>query len=99
MSVYPGVSSDIQLNMMEEKRSSQPSSFYTRDPIYHYDDDELPYEATYGDEPMSAEERALVRKIDFFVLPIICTINLLQVYKNTAARVYAANNKLFSTLQ
>jgi hypothetical protein len=31
------------------------------------------------DEPMSVEERSLVRKIDFFIMPIICIIDFLQV--------------------
>jgi ACS family allantoate permease-like MFS transporter len=31
------------------------------------------------DVPMSMEEKALVRKIDLFLMPLICTIDFLQV--------------------
>ncbi|KAI8377442.1 major facilitator superfamily domain-containing protein [Radiomyces spectabilis] len=57
---------------MFEKRSNQ--SLYGRDEYDHYD--------VYGyndqDQPMSTEEKALVRKIDFYIMPIVCIINCLQ---------------------
>ena len=82
---HPRVSTEIAHhnnvnNDMVEKQSSQ--SLYGRND-YTNDYESSRYEHSIGysedDQPMSTEERALVRKIDFFVMPIICTINLLQV--------------------
>ena len=82
---HPRVSTEIahhnnSNNDMVEKQSSQ--SLYGRND-YTNDYESSRYEHSIGysedDQPMSTEERALVRKIDFFVMPIICTINLLQV--------------------
>ena len=76
----PRISTDAPNNDIIEKQSSQ--SLYGR--RYTHEDDESHYDHSIGysenDQPMSTEERALVRKIDFFVMPIICTINLLQVH-------------------
>ncbi|KAI8140043.1 major facilitator superfamily domain-containing protein [Fennellomyces sp. T-0311] len=75
----PRISTDAPNNDMVEKQSSQ--SLYGRHD-YTHDYASSHYEHSLGysedDQPMSTEERALVRKIDFFVMPIICTINLLQ---------------------
>jgi hypothetical protein len=39
------------------------------------------YDAYYREDdiPMSVEEKALVRKIDFFLMPLVCIIDFLQV--------------------
>jgi hypothetical protein len=38
------------------------------------------YDAYREDDiPMSMEEKSLVRKIDFLLMPVVCTINFLQV--------------------
>lgn len=79
MSVYPETASDIPMDTME-KASSQ--SLYGReyDQSYMYNDN---YYQNYGDPhedlPESEEERALVRKIDLLVMPVVCLIDLLQV--------------------
>ncbi|KAG1451838.1 hypothetical protein G6F56_007981 [Rhizopus delemar] len=65
------------------RRSSPPSEY-----IQSYDDvqwkftqnrDDL-FTATSKDQEYSEEEKALVRKIDFLVLPIICTLDFLQFF-------------------
>ncbi|KAI9320491.1 major facilitator superfamily domain-containing protein [Dichotomocladium elegans] len=56
---------------MIEKRSNQ--SLYSRE-----DEDQYSFGFIDDDQPTSLEEKVLVRKIDIFVMPIICIINLLQ---------------------
>lgn len=60
-----------------EKNSS--NSLYGRN---RYETDTIDRYETYreDDVPMSMEERSLVRKIDFFLMPIVCTISFLQVH-------------------
>lgn len=59
-----------------EKRSN--NSLYGNS---RYETETIDQYEIYKDDdiPMSAEEKALVRKIDFFLMPLICTIDFLQV--------------------
>lgn len=59
-----------------EKNSS--NSLYGRN---RYETDTIDQYESYreDDVPMSMEEKSLVRKIDFFLMPIVCTISFLQV--------------------
>ena len=59
-----------------EKKSN--NSLYGRN---RYDTETIDQYDGYREDdiPMSMEEKALVRKIDFFLMPIICMINFLQV--------------------
>ncbi|GAA5803984.1 major facilitator superfamily domain-containing protein [Helicostylum pulchrum] len=58
-----------------EKRSN--NSLYGNN---QYETETIDQYEVYKDDdiPMSAEEKALVRKIDFFLMPLICSIDFLQ---------------------
>lgn len=60
-----------------EKRST--NSLYGNN---HYETETIDQYEAYRDDdiPMSTEEKALVRKIDFFLMPLVCTIDFLQVF-------------------
>ncbi|CDH52323.1 predicted protein [Lichtheimia corymbifera JMRC:FSU:9682] len=76
--------SDVELNTMEKRLS--PSLYAVEAQYDHYD-------TSYGysvDEPVkTAEERALVRKLDFYIMPIICILDFLQFLDKTTIN-YAA---------
>lgn len=59
-----------------EKQSN--NSLYGHD---RYDTETIDRYDAYQDDdiPMSMEEKALVRKIDFFLMPLVCLIDFLQV--------------------
>ena len=61
------------MDMQEKTSNKSLTSAYDKEEIGRYDD----YEQ--DDVPMSAEEKALVRKIDLYILPIICMIDFFQV--------------------
>lgn len=65
-------SSDIHLNTME-KRSE--NSDYLAEEAY-----DASYAYTTGDDYVqSDEERALVRKLDLLIMPIVCVLVFMQV--------------------
>lgn len=48
---------------------------------HRYDTETIDQYGLYNDDdiPMSTEEKTLVRKIDFFLMPLVCVIIFLQV--------------------
>jgi hypothetical protein len=62
------------MESFEKQQNQTPYSFNRHDlaTMGRYDD-------YLEDTGSSVEEKNLVRKIDFFVMPIICVVNLLQV--------------------
>ncbi|CEG63680.1 hypothetical protein RMATCC62417_00788 [Rhizopus microsporus] len=72
------------MDMQEKMSNKSLTSAYDKEEIGRYDD----YEQ--DDVPMSAEEKALVRKIDLYILPIICMIDFFQ-YVDKATIQYSAS--------
>lgn len=70
-----------------EKNSS--NSLYGRN---RYETDTIDQYDTYREDdiPMSMEEKSLVRKIDFFLMPIVCTISFLQFLDKSCINYAAA---------
>lgn len=67
-------SSDIQLNVMEKRESYAPSPAEDEEVM-------VPYDSYSIDYPMqSEEERALVRKLDLYIMPLVCILDFLQVF-------------------
>jgi hypothetical protein len=60
-----------------EKRSNNSLYGYN----HQYETDTIDQYEMYRDDdvPMSMEEKALVRKIDLFLMPLICAIDFIQV--------------------
>lgn len=67
--------SDRQMNSMEKLSEN---ALYGN---YHDDAETIDRYGVYDDSdmPMSVEEKSLVRKIDFFLMPLVCIIIFLQV--------------------
>ncbi len=63
------------------RHTSPPSDFnHSYDDMHwKYNNRDDIFTADSRNEGYSVEERALVRKIDFLILPIICTLDFLQV--------------------
>ncbi|KAI9278607.1 major facilitator superfamily domain-containing protein [Phascolomyces articulosus] len=64
----------IRLNNLE-KRTSQ--SYYATDGE-HYDGYDTSYGYSEDDPEKTAEERALVRKLDLYIMPIVCILDFIQ---------------------
>lgn len=63
-----------------EKRSN--NSLYGYNHHNQYDTETIDQYGMYREDqdvPMSMEEKSLVKKIDFFLMPLICIIDFLQV--------------------
>lgn len=93
MNGYMRESSEIPMDHME-KRSNQSLCGKDEPPYDDLYDHSYGYSVTDDDEPMSEEEKMLVRKIDFFVMPIICIIDLLQVIQYTVFLFKAITNRI-----
>ncbi|CAO3672344.1 unnamed protein product [Rhizopus stolonifer] len=77
---------------LEEKRSTKSLNGYYDMEYSNYDG----YEE--DDIPLSMEEKALVRKIDFFIMPLICLIDFFQ-YIDKATLTYAVTLDLYDDLK
>lgn len=61
------------MDSLEKRSTKSLSGYYDKDRLTNYE------EYNENDIPMSMEEKALVRKIDLFLMPLVCLIDFFQV--------------------
>ena len=67
----------IRLNKMEKPHS--PAYYATNEE--HFDSYDTSYGYSEDEQERTAEERALVRKLDLYIMPIVCILDFIQVTK------------------
>ena len=67
----------IRLNKMEKPHS--PAYYATTEE--HFDSYDTSYGYSEDEQERTAEERALVRKLDLYIMPIVCILDFIQVTK------------------
>ncbi|KAG1051219.1 hypothetical protein G6F43_006556 [Rhizopus delemar] len=70
------------MDSLEKRSTKSLSGYYDKDRLTNYE------EYNEDDIPMSMEEKALVRKIDLFLMPLVCLIDFFQ-YIDKATLTYA----------
>ncbi|KAG1146509.1 hypothetical protein G6F37_004637 [Rhizopus arrhizus] len=70
------------MDSLDKRSTKSLSGYYDKDELTNYE------EYNEDDIPMSMEEKALVRKIDLFLMPLVCLIDFFQ-YIDKATLTYA----------